>query len=135
ERATPLAAALAMPVLARAWQMLLKGLEEVQTAPQPAQAAAMVLVRLAYVAELPAPVELVRALTNGTVPNTPSAPPGERIGVRGQAAAASPSPSHAPKAIGGGPALAVAPQPVAEPAPSPAPAPQLAAMPQSFAEV
>ena len=42
-----------MPVLARAWQMLLKGLEEVQTAPSPMQAAEMVLVRLAYVADLP----------------------------------------------------------------------------------
>ena len=50
-----------MPALARAWQMLLKGLEEVQTAPSPIQAAEMVLVRLAYVADLPAPAELVRA--------------------------------------------------------------------------
>src|SRR4051795_1205617 len=62
ERARPLAAALSMPVLTRAWQMLLKGLEEVQTAPPPAQAASMVLVRLAYVAELPVPAELVRSL-------------------------------------------------------------------------
>ena len=51
-----------MPVLARAWQMLLKGLEEVQAAPSPIQAAEMVLVRLAYVADLPAPAELVRAV-------------------------------------------------------------------------
>ena len=68
ERARPLAAALSMPVLARAWQMLLKGLEEVQAAPSPAQAAAMVLVRLAYVADLPAPADLVRALTAGGTP-------------------------------------------------------------------
>ena len=65
ERARPLAAALSMPVLARAWQMLLKGLEEVQAAPAPAQAASMVLVRLAYVADLPVPAELVRALSGG----------------------------------------------------------------------
>src|SRR5205085_8211510 len=39
ERAQPLAAALSVPVLARAWQMLLKGIEEVQTAPLPGQAA------------------------------------------------------------------------------------------------
>src|SRR5713226_1251499 len=65
ERARPLAAVLSMPVLARAWQMLLKGLEEVQTAPAPAQAAAMVLVRLAYVADLPVPANLARALTAG----------------------------------------------------------------------
>src|SRR6266851_1955818 len=63
ERARPLAEKLALPALARVWQMLLKGLEEVQTAPSPIQAAEMVLVRLAYVADLPAPAELVRALT------------------------------------------------------------------------
>jgi DNA polymerase-3 subunit gamma/tau len=62
ERARPLAEKLAMPVLARAWQMLLKGLEEVQVAPSPIQAAEMVLVRLAYVADLPAPADLVRSI-------------------------------------------------------------------------
>jgi DNA polymerase-3 subunit gamma/tau len=59
KRAQPLAAALSMPVLARAWQMLLKGIEEVQTAPSPGQAAEMVLIRLAYIADLPVPAELV----------------------------------------------------------------------------
>ena len=62
ERARPLAEALSMPVLTRAWQMLLKGIEEVQAAPVPAQAAAMVLIRLAYVADLPVPADLVRAV-------------------------------------------------------------------------
>ncbi|HYZ39828.1 MAG TPA: DNA polymerase III subunit gamma/tau, partial [Stellaceae bacterium] len=62
ERARPLAEKLTMPVLTRAWQMLLKGLEEVQVAPSPIQAAEMVLVRLAYVADLPAPAELVRSV-------------------------------------------------------------------------
>jgi DNA polymerase-3 subunit gamma/tau len=61
-RGRPLAEKLAMPVLARAWQMLLKGLAEVQEAPSPIQAAEMVLVRLAYVADLPAPAELVRSM-------------------------------------------------------------------------
>src|SRR5437763_3654434 len=59
-RARPLAGKLTMPALARAWQMLLKGLEEVQVAPSPIQAAEMVLVRLAYVADLTAHAELVR---------------------------------------------------------------------------
>jgi DNA polymerase III subunit gamma/tau len=63
ERARPLAEKLAMPVLARAWQMLLKGLTEAQAAPSPIQATEMVLVRLAYVADLPAPAELVRSIT------------------------------------------------------------------------
>ncbi len=76
DRARPLAAALSMPVLTRAWQMLLKGIEEVQNAPAPAQAAAMVLVRLAYVADMPAPADLVRALTSGeTVVARPAAAP------------------------------------------------------------
>ena len=72
ERAMPLAGKLAMPVLARAWQMLLKGIEEVQTAPAAAQAAEMVLVRLAYVADLPAPADLVRALGAANAGSTPS---------------------------------------------------------------
>ena len=145
ERARPLAAALSMPVLARAWQMLLKGLEEVQAAPSPAQAAQMVLVRLAYVADLPVPADLVRALTSGQQTATPSPPPGERVGVRGQSTEAvrSPSPSHA---FGAGPSLsrsageglapvssaAVAPA-VAMPESAP-PASALDPMPQSFAE-
>src|SRR5216683_7683641 len=62
ERARPLAERLTLPVLARAWQMLLKGLTEVQEAPSPIQAAEMVLVRLAYVADLPTPAELVRSV-------------------------------------------------------------------------
>ncbi len=61
-RGKKLAESLAMPVLARAWQMLLKGLAEAQQAPNPLQAAEMVLVRIAYAAELPAPAEIVRSL-------------------------------------------------------------------------
>jgi len=45
--------------------MLLRGLGEVQTAPSPIQAAEMILVRLAYVADLPAPAELVRLVQDG----------------------------------------------------------------------
>jgi DNA polymerase III subunit gamma/tau len=72
-RARPLAEKLTIPVLARAWQMLLKGLEEVQVAPSPIQAAEMVLVRLAYVADLPAPAELVRSVVAAPGPPTSSA--------------------------------------------------------------
>jgi DNA polymerase III subunit gamma/tau len=75
ERAGPFAERLAMPVLARLWQMLLKGLGEVQEAPSPIQAAEMVLVRLAYVADLPAPAELVRSLQGETVGNDAAALP------------------------------------------------------------
>jgi DNA polymerase-3 subunit gamma/tau len=53
---------LALPVLARAWQMLLKGLGEARAAPARLQAAEMVLIRLAYAKELPSPAELVQRL-------------------------------------------------------------------------
>lgn len=59
------AAELPMNVLTRTWSMLLKGLSEVQSAPQTLSATEMVLIRLAYVADLPSPEELVRTLSNG----------------------------------------------------------------------
>ncbi|MEX0694320.1 MAG: DNA polymerase III subunit gamma/tau [Rhodospirillales bacterium] len=57
-----LSTTLRMPVLTRAWQLLLKGLGEVNIAPSPLAAAEMVLVRLAYAAELPTPGDAVKAL-------------------------------------------------------------------------
>ncbi|MBT4007631.1 MAG: DNA polymerase III subunit gamma/tau [Rhodospirillales bacterium] len=67
-----LAEGLSMPVLTRAWQMLLKGLSEVQTAPQPMKALEMVLVRIAYAASLPTPAEMVSRLEKA--PPVSSAP-------------------------------------------------------------
>jgi DNA polymerase-3 subunit gamma/tau len=52
---------LSMPILARAWQMLLKGLQETNAASQRLAAAEMTLVRLAYVTDLPSPAEAVAA--------------------------------------------------------------------------
>ncbi len=65
ERASELGSKLSMPVLARAWQMLLKGHEEVENAPRPLAAADMVLVRLAYAADLPSPGDLIKRLEQG----------------------------------------------------------------------
>jgi DNA polymerase-3 subunit gamma/tau len=70
-RGAALAAALSIPVLARAWQLLLKGTTEVEAAPDRRAAADMVLIRLAYVAELPTPGELVRRLTESGPPPRP----------------------------------------------------------------
>ena len=56
---------LSMPLLARAWQMLLKGWEEAARAPNAKAAAEMVLIRLAHTADLPAPDELIRTLGGG----------------------------------------------------------------------
>jgi DNA polymerase-3 subunit gamma/tau len=64
-RGRALAQSLSMPVLARAWQMLLKGLDDARLAPSPLLAVEMVLVRLAYAADLPPPSELVRRLAEG----------------------------------------------------------------------
>jgi DNA polymerase-3 subunit gamma/tau len=73
-RGRELAEKLAMPALTRAWQMILKGLEEVETAPDPLMAAEMILIRLSYAATLPAPADLVRRLLDGS-PASGEAPP------------------------------------------------------------
>jgi DNA polymerase-3 subunit gamma/tau len=51
--------------LARLWQMLLKAHDEVRRAPDPAAAAEMALIRLAYAADLPGPEEALKALRDG----------------------------------------------------------------------
>jgi DNA polymerase-3 subunit gamma/tau len=61
-RAREFAAKLSMRVLSRMFQMLLKGIAEVQAATRPAAAAEMVLVRIAYVADLPTPDEAIKML-------------------------------------------------------------------------
>jgi DNA polymerase-3 subunit gamma/tau len=61
-RARDFASKLSMRVLSRMWQMLLKGITEVQGATRPAAAAEMVLVRIAYVADMPTPDEAIRML-------------------------------------------------------------------------
>jgi DNA polymerase-3 subunit gamma/tau len=134
ERARPLAEKLTMPVLARLWQMLLKGLEEVQIAPSPIQAAEMVLVRLAYVADLPAPAELVRSIAAPT-----AAVPGRGNGATTGSGPPVPLPSAAvpaqpTDALSSGPNAASALRVTAEFAES-RNEPALDPIPQSFAEV
>ncbi len=77
-RIASLASQLSMPYLARAWQMLVKGFEEVSRAPNPRVAAEMVLIRLAYTSDLPTPDELIKALGGGAVPQRrPALPAGD----------------------------------------------------------
>ena len=64
-RAAWLAGQLSVPVLTRAWQMLQKGYDETSRASAPLQAAEMVLIRIAYAAELPSPDDLIRLLGAG----------------------------------------------------------------------
>jgi DNA polymerase III subunit gamma/tau len=61
-RARDFASKLSMRVLSRMFQMLLKGITEAQTAMRPTVAAEMVLVRIAYVADMPTPDEAIRML-------------------------------------------------------------------------
>jgi DNA polymerase-3 subunit gamma/tau len=62
DRGREFAEKLSVRVLSRAWQMLSKALQEVQSAEKGAQAAEMVLVRLAFAADLPTPDEALRTL-------------------------------------------------------------------------
>jgi len=57
------AEALSLAVLTRTWQILLKGLDEVRSAPSPLRAAEMVLIRLTYASDLPSPADLVARLS------------------------------------------------------------------------
>ncbi len=70
-RGRAFATALSMRILSRTWQMLLKGTSEVQTASRPIAAAEMVLVRIAYAADLPTPDEAIRTLDQGGAPARP----------------------------------------------------------------
>jgi len=63
-RGADMAARLPMRALTRMWQMLLKSLEEIATAPNAMMAAEMAIIRLTHVAELPSPEQLVRMLQN-----------------------------------------------------------------------
>jgi DNA polymerase-3 subunit gamma/tau len=67
KRLSDLASRLSMPYLSRAWQMLMKGLEDVGRTPNPAVAAEMVLIRLAYTADLPTPDEIIKTLGGAAV--------------------------------------------------------------------
>ncbi|WP_342628226.1 DNA polymerase III subunit gamma/tau [Nguyenibacter vanlangensis] len=95
ERGGALADLLSVPVLGRTWQMLLKGLSEVEMAPDRREAAEMILIRLCYVADLPPPGELVRRLTGGEDGDRagPGAPAGS---FSGPASAPAPAPTPAP---------------------------------------
>jgi DNA polymerase-3 subunit gamma/tau len=141
-RGRDMAAKLTTAHLARCWQMLLKGLGEVQMAPSPLQAVEMVLIRLTHAADLPTPADLVRQLQNGAPPAERPRPSASERPSGVSAASGAPAPSLAassapmsaapretpdrPRAYaGGGVAAAAKPQPAAAPSPEP----------QSFADI
>ncbi len=122
-RAREFATSLSMRVLSRMWQMLLKGISEVQSATRPAAAAEMVLVRIAYVADLPTPDEAVRMIAEGEggpASSAASAPRGAAAGSGASASMTSPAAmprSAAPRTGNEAQARAPMPSPVAAAAP------------------
>ena len=56
-----MAGALGWGTIHRLWQMLLKGLQDVDVAPDPREAAEMALLRLIHAADLPDPATLLRS--------------------------------------------------------------------------
>jgi DNA polymerase-3 subunit gamma/tau len=77
------AATLSFPAVHRLWQLLLKGLAEVQAAPVPGQAAEMAVLRIIHASSLPDPGELVRRLSErgdgGEAPALPAERPSGAI--------------------------------------------------------
>src|SRR5438046_2511512 len=135
-RAREFAAKLSMRVLSRMWQMLLKGITEVQTATRPAAAAEMVLVRIAYVADLPTPDEAIRMIeqNGGSSTMVPGASAMPRSAPSSPVASIS---SQAPRAAAtasrpGAEASARA-QPMASSEPQSAPALRISSFPQLLA--
>ncbi len=133
-RGLELAGKLSMPALTRAWQMLLKGVAEVQAASRPLPAAEMVLIRLAHAADLPTPADLVKRLSQpstdtdgGGVPRArarapstsmpPSAPRATETSSGGATMRASPPDPENPP--GGTPATGTAQAATAERLPAP----------------
>ena len=78
-------------VLSRAWQILLRGIDEVSNATDEAATAEMVLIRLAHAASLPGPEEALRALQGGAAvsANGSAAAPSGSDGSRAGASASS----------------------------------------------
>jgi DNA polymerase-3 subunit gamma/tau len=137
-RGGDLASRLSMPVLSRCWQMLLKALGEARAAPNSLAAVEMALVRIAYVADLPTPADLVKSLGDGgEKPAAAAAPP----------AASPPPPNTTPPPAAPPPpaatasqtalATAVEPDSVEPQASQPAPADPVARLsgPASFGDV
>lgn len=108
DRLNAMAGNLSMPTLGRTWQLLLKGMGEVRTAPHPLKAAEMIILRLLYAADLPDPAELIKKIQN--------APAETNAGT--QASAQNGGNPSAPMATQSQPAQSQAPQNMPETAPT-----------------
>jgi DNA polymerase-3 subunit gamma/tau len=122
---------LSVRVLSRTWQMLIKGIPEVQDSNRPASAAEMVLIRIAHAADLPTLDEALKSLgdapqTAGASPPRPSSP---ATGGSGNGTASAVATSRAPVTSGGGQTMRLV-----EAAPAPAEAPAQMLVPQPVVE-
>ncbi|PWC77303.1 DNA polymerase III subunit gamma/tau [Azospirillum sp. TSH64] len=136
-RGASLSSKLGMPALTRAWQLLLKGLNEVQAAPVPQQALEMVIVRLSYAADLPTPGELIRQFQAQQANGGGGAPMGRGPGGGGGPVAVASQSTHAVARSMGSAQPQSAPVAQAAPAPMAAPAAipdgeELSPMPHDF---
>jgi DNA polymerase-3 subunit gamma/tau len=81
ESAAEMAQNLSWGSIHRLWQMLLKGLQDVEIAPDPREAAEMALLRLIHAADMPDPAALMARLSGEGAPAvTASAPPAKSSG-------------------------------------------------------
>ncbi|GAB6052658.1 DNA polymerase III subunit gamma/tau [Magnetospira thiophila] len=101
-RGREMADGLGLATLARAWQMLLKGIQETRAAPSPFQATEMILIRLAHASTLPTPEEALKTAGGGTVPpgggGGGTSSPTPAPSAMGSSAPPSRAPSTAPRA-------------------------------------
>ena len=138
-RGVDFAGKLSMRALSRAWQILLKAIPEVQSAPRPLAAAEMAIVRLAYAADLPTPDEALRRLREDAaaeagaeprqaLPPKPPAPVATMPTPRPVLEQVVPAPvrMQASAQAGGAPVLRAVPAPAPAPSPVPEAGPKLA---------
>jgi len=132
-RARDFATKLSMRVLSRMWQMLLKGITEAQAATRPAAAAEMVLVRIAYVADLPTPDEAIRMIeqNGGASPAVTSGAPSRGMPAPAPSVISS-APARAAAATRAAPEASLRPQ-MAAPEASAAPARKISTFPELVA--
>ncbi|TIT33025.1 MAG: DNA polymerase III subunit gamma/tau [Mesorhizobium sp.] len=143
QRGADFARALSVRVLSRTWQMLLKGIPEVQSSNRPVSAAEMVLIRLAHAADLPTLDEALRSLESGAsatgaAPRPNGAPVNPGNGGAGGNGASAVAQARMPGGSGGAQTMRLVeatPAPAAFVAP-PRPAPETQAVPlKSLADI
>lgn len=120
-RGAAFAAELSVKVLARAWQMLLKGIPEVQSSNRPVSAAEMVLIRIAHAADLPTLDEALKTLEGAAQPSTPPAgrAPSAPSGTEGGGPKASTVMAASPAGGGPGPQASAQAMRLVEASPAP----------------